>query len=159
MPIDQSDERPPRKRGRKPTFKWREAVFYVQAMLVQRMLVADLSRMPKGKEICARIAAKGGYRRYLAGDRDALEVVQKRKKLKKSVASIRIESGAGTASTVRDVKTLQNIFCMAKRLMKSDEMFASMVALMLESHGIYVDVPTIPAPVWIWRPPHRMLAP
>lgn len=156
MPTNRSDERPPRKRGRKPTFKWREAVFYVQAMLVQRMLLVDSGRPPKDKEVCSHINKKGGYRRYVAGDRIALETAKKRRGLKKSVASIRVDSVATTASAVRNVKTLRNILCMAKKLMKTDEMFASMVALMLEPHGIYLDFPTIPAPVWIWRPVHRM---
>ncbi len=152
MPTNRSDKRPPRKRGPKPKFHWRELKVYVQAMVVRHQLLRETGRMPSDREVCEVMAPGGRTVSLVAGDREKLSNAQRRERIAKPVASIRRNEHVALYSRVIELKTMQNVLSRANTLAKTHPSFLSMAAVMLQAHGIDLALPIDRNVGWAWRP-------
>lgn len=157
MSTSRSDKRPPQKRGRKPTFYWRELKVYVQAEVIRRQLWCETGQIPSDRAICEVMAPEGRITSLVAADLEKLGNAQRRKRIAKPVASIRRNEHVASYSRVIELKTLQNVLSKANTLAKTHPSFLSMAAAMLQVHGIDLALPIDRNLGLGWRPtPHGL---
>ncbi len=121
-----------RRPGRPREFNQHRLHFFVYCKLVEADLTRNLGRTPTNTAVLKWIIENGGYRQFVAGDREQIEQAQKVKRAPKH----HFENGLVAAKKMSTLKTLQNAYSQAKRQAKKEPGFLELAQEILAQWGV-----------------------